>query len=154
MKICLVGYVDNTPENKQMLETYEFKNDFWAENFKFRRRDGKQVTDDELKQVSKWLDREVIKKHRTNWLSDRNPAYIDVTDPVVIKKHYPWMTDEQIKEQLESERRAKELEAIRNLPYEERMQRMLAMPCRPNSIPTSNPAPADLPRQLELEFVE
>lgn len=154
MEICLVGYIDNTPENKQMLETYEFRNDFWAENFRFRRRDGKQVTEEERLQVSKWLDREVIKKHRTNWLSDRNPAYIDVTDPVVIKKHYPWMSDEQIKEQLESERRLKELEAIRGLPYEERMQRMLAMSVRPNSMPTSNPAPADLPRQLELEFVE
>ena len=38
--------------------------------------------------------------------------------------------------------------------YEERMQRMLAMSVRPNSMPTSNPAPVDLPRQLELEFVE
>lgn len=151
MEICLVGYIDNTPENKQMLETYEFRNDFWAENFAFRRRDGKQVTEEERKQVSKWLDREVIKKHRTNWLSDKNPAYIDVTDPAVIKKYYPWMSDEAIQERLFRE---KELEAIRDLPYEEWKQRILAMPGRPNSMPTSDPAPVDLPRQLELEFVE
>lgn len=154
MEICLVGHIDNTPENKQMLETYEFRNDFWAENFAFRRRDGKQVTEEERKQVSKWLDREVIKKHRTNWLSDKNPAYIDVTDPAVIKKYYPWMSDEEIQERLESEFRTKELEAIRDLPYEEWKQRILAMPGRPNSMPTSDSAPVDLPRQLELEFVE
>ena len=43
MQICLVGYIDNTPENREMFETYELKNDFWAERIKFRRRDGKQV---------------------------------------------------------------------------------------------------------------
>ena len=114
MKICLVGYVDDTPENKQMLDAYEFRNDFWAETFKFRRRDGKQVTDDELKQVSAWLDREVVKKHRTNWLSEQHPAYIDVADPAVIKKFYPWMTDEDIQKSLEAERRHKHFEDLRN----------------------------------------
>ena len=34
------------------------------------------------------------------------------------------------------------------------MQRMLAMPGHPNSMPTSSPAPADLPRQLEFKFSE
>lgn len=37
MQICLVGYLDNTPENRKMLDTYELRNDFWAENFAFRR---------------------------------------------------------------------------------------------------------------------
>ncbi len=109
MKVCLIGYIDNTPENKQMLDTYELRNDFWAENFKFRRRDGKKVTEDELKQVSAWIDREIVKKHRTNWLSEKNPEYIDVTDPAVIKKYYSWMTDEEIQERLEAERRQKSL---------------------------------------------
>lgn len=105
MKICLVGYIDNTPENKQMLETYEFRNDFWAENFKFRRRDGKLVSQEELKLVSAWLDREVIKKHRTNWLSEKHPEYIDVTDPAAIKHYYPWMSDEEIQKRLDAESR-------------------------------------------------
>lgn len=119
MKICLVGYIDNTPENKQMLDTYELRNDFWAEKFAFRRRDGKQVTDEELREVSKWIDREIVKKHRTNWLSNRETPYIDVKDPELIKKYCPWMSDQEIQEQLEAERRSEELAAIRDLPYEE-----------------------------------
>lgn len=114
MKVCLIGYIDNTPENKQMLDIYELRNDFWAENFKFRRRDGKKVTEDELKQVSAWIDREIVKKHRTNWLSEKSPEYIDVTDPAVIKKYYSWMTDEEIQERLEAERRQKKFEDLRN----------------------------------------
>ena len=81
MQICLVGYLDNTVENKLMLDTYELRNDFWAENFKFRRKDLKPITDEELEWVSAWIDREIIKKHRTNWLSDKNPAYIDSGTP-------------------------------------------------------------------------
>lgn len=147
MKICLVGYIDNTPENKQMLETYEFKNDFWAENFKFRRRDGQQVTDDELKQVSKWLDREVIKKHRTNWLSEKNPEYIDVIDPAIIKKYCPWMSDEQIKEQLDAERQHEFFEKMRKeMPPEKWKCMMMANP------PTYYPTPPSMAKQLELKF--
>lgn len=37
MRVCLIGYIDNTEENNRMLETYELRNDFWAERFKFRR---------------------------------------------------------------------------------------------------------------------
>lgn len=96
MRVCLVGYVDNTEENKRMLDTYEFKNDFWAENFKFRRKDRKPLADGEMELVSDWVNREIVKKHRTNWLSDKNPAYIDVTDPEVLKKFWPWMPDEEI----------------------------------------------------------
>lgn len=114
MQICLVGYIDNTPENKRMLDTYELRNDFWAENFAFRRRDGKRVTEDELKMVSAWIDREIVKKHRTNWLSEKNPEYIDVTDPAVIKQYHPWMSDEEIHERLESERRQKHFDDLRN----------------------------------------
>lgn len=154
MKICLVGYVDNTPENLEMLDTYELRNDFWAENFKFRRRDGKPVSEEELKMVSKWIDREIVKKHRTNWLSDREPQYIDVKDPVLIKKYYPFMSDDEIKEQLEAERRAEEMDAIRNLPYEEWKQRVLAMPASPNSLPSYHPTSTNVAKQLEFEFVD
>jgi hypothetical protein len=154
MKICLVGYVDNTPENQEMLDTYELRNDFWAENFKFRRRDGKPVSEEELKMVSKWIDREIVKKHRTNWLSNRETPYIDVKDPVLIKKYYPFMSDDEIKEQLEAERRAEEMDAIRNLPYEEWKQRVLAMPASPNSLPSYHPTSTNVAKQLEFEFVD
>lgn len=147
MQICLVGYVDNTPENKEMLDTYEFRNDFWAENFKFRRRDGKQVTQDELKMVSAWIDREIVKKHRTNWLSEKNPEYIDVTDPAVIKKYQPWMTDEQIQERLEAERQNKSLKVMRDeMPLDKWKQMMLANP------PTYYPTPPSMAKELELKF--
>ena len=152
MQICLVGYIDNTPENHQMLDTYEFRNDFWAENFAFRRRDGKSISEEERKMVSMWIDREVVKKHRTNWLSNRETPYIDVKDPELIKKYCPWMSDEEIQEQLEAERRAEEMDAIRNLPYDERKRRMLAMPGKPNNMMTGNAEPANLPKQLEFEF--
>ena len=139
MKICLVDYVDNTPENKEMLDTYEFRNDFWAQNFKFRRRDGKQVTQDELKKVSAWLDREVVKKHRTNWLG-KNPEYIEVTDPAVIKKYWPWMPDEEIKERLEAERQRKFLKVMRDeMPFDKWKQMI-----------TSNPP--SMAKELELKF--
>ena len=152
MQICLVGYLDNTPENKQMLDTYELRNDFWAENFAFRRRDGKPVSEDELKMVSAWIDREIVKKHRTNWLGNRETPYIDVKDPELIKKYCPWMSDEEIQKQLEAERYAEEMDAIRDLPYEEWKQRMLAMPGRPNSMPTCDTEPTNAPKQLELRF--
>ena len=152
MQICLVGYLDNTPENEQMLDTYELRNDFWAENFAFRRRDGKPVSEDELKMVSAWIDREIVKKHRTNWLSNRETPCIDVKDPELIKKYRPWMSDEEIQKQLEAERYAEEMDAIRDLPYEEWKQRMLAIPGRPNNMLTGDTEPMNLPKQLELRF--
>lgn len=118
MKICLVGYIDNTPENRHMLETYEIRNDFWAENFKFRRRDGRQVSDKELVEVSAWINREIVDKHRTNWLSEKKPEYIDVTDPAIIKQYYPWMADEEIQERLDTEQRLKNFEDLK-LRFEE-----------------------------------
>ena len=152
MQICLVGYLDNTPENKRMLNTYELRNDFWAENFAFRRRDGNPVSEDELKMVSAWIDREIVKKHRTNWLSNRETPYIDVKDPELIKKYCPWMSDEEIQKQLEAERYAEEMDAIRDLPYEEWKQRVLAIPGRPNNMLTGDTEPMNLPKQLELVF--
>ena len=152
MQICLVGYLDNTPENKQMLDTYELRNDFWAENFAFRRRDGNPVSEDELKMVSAWIDREIVKKHRTNWLSNRETPYIDVKDPELIKKYCPWMSDEEIQKQLEAERYAEEMDAIRDLPYEEWKQRVLAIPGRSNNMLTGDTEPMNLPKQLELVF--
>ena len=152
MKICLVGYLDNTPENREMLETYELRNDFWAANIKFRRRDGRPVTEEERKTVSEWIDREMVRKHRTNWLGDGEPAYRDVRDPAVIKKYYPWMPDEEILERLEAERRAEEMDAIRDLPYEEWKRRMSAMPGRPVNMPECGHAPANAPVQLEFNF--
>lgn len=152
MQICLVGYIDNTPENREMFETYELRNDFWAERIKFRRRDGKQVDEDELKRVSAWINREIVDKHRTNWLSNRETPYIDTKDPELIKKYCPWMSDQEIQEQLEAERRSEELAAIRDLPYEEWKRRMLAMPGRPNNMLTGDTEPMNLPKQLELRF--
>ena len=125
MKVCLVGYVDNTEENKRMLDTYEFKNDFWAENFKFRRKDRQPLADGELEMVSKWIDREIVKKHRTNWLSNREPAYTDITDAEVLKKYWPWMPDEEIRQQLDHEARMK---ALQTLPPEEFRRLYLAEP--------------------------
>lgn len=139
MRVCLVGYVDNTEENKRMLDTYEFKNDFWAENFKFRRKDRKPLADGELKLVSDWINREVVKKHRTNWLSDKNPAYIDVTDPEVLKKYWPWMPDEEIKQQLDHEAYIKAI--AKEFPPEEFCRQYL-----------SEPLAAKKNRELELEF--
>lgn len=148
MKICLVGYLDNTVENKLMLDTYELRNDFWAENFKFRRKDLKPITDEELKWVSAWIDREIIKKHRTNWLGEKNPAYIDVTDPAVIKRYYSWMTDEEIHERLEAERRQEFFKKLQeNLPYKEWKRMMMAMPWK-----ACLPAPKNVAKQLEIEF--
>jgi len=149
MKICLVGYIDNTPENRKMFDTYELRNDFWAENIAFRRRDGKPVSDDELKMVSKWIDREIVKKHRMNWLSERNPEYIDVEDPAVIKRYCPWMSDEQIQERLAEEQRHKILEKMREeMPYEEWKRMML------DNLPTYHPTPTNVTKQLELRFEE
>lgn len=147
MKICLVGYIDNTEENKQMLDTYEFRNDFWAENFKFRRRDGKKVTDEELKAVSQWIDREIVKKHRTNWLSEKNPEYIDVTDPVIIKKYYPWMSEEDIQKRLESDRQHEFFEKMRKEMPTDKLERMvMANP------PMYYPTLPSMAKQLELKF--
>lgn len=149
MEICLVGWLDGTAENKRMLDTYELRNDFWAENFAFRRRDGKPVSEDELKMVSEWIDREIVKKHRTNWLSNDKTPYIDVKDPALIKKYCPFMSDEEIQERLEAERRSEELAAIRDLPFEEWKKRMLAIP---GVLPTCDQEPTDKSKQLELEF--
>lgn len=149
MQICLIGWLDNTPENKQMLDTYELRNDFWAENFAFRRRDGKPISEEELKEVSLWIDREIVKKHRTNWLSNRETPYIDVKDPKLIKKYCPFMSDEEIRERLEAERRSEELAAIRDLPYEEWKQRMLALP---GALPTCDSEPTNVVKQLEFDF--
>ena len=147
MLICLVGYIDNTPENREMFETYELKNDFWAERIKFRRRDGKQVNEDELKRVSAWIDREIVKKHRVNWLSEKNHEYIDVTDSSVIKHYCPWMSDEQIQERLESERRHKFYEKMREEMPPDKWERMvMAKP------PTYYPTPPSMAKQLELKF--
>ena len=147
MKICLVGYIDNTPENREMFETYELKNDFWAERIKFRRRDGKQVDEDELKRVSAWISREIVDKHRTNWLSEKNPEYIDVTDPAVVKHYCPWMSDEQIQERLESERRHKFCEKMcKEVPPDEWERMVMANP------PTYYPTPPSMAKQLELRF--
>lgn len=142
MKVCLVGYIDNTEENKRMLDTYEFKNDFWAENFKFRRRDGQPLADGELKMVSDWINREIVKKHRTNWLSEKNPAYIDITDPELLKKYRPWMPDQKIRQQLDSEAHMKAI--AREFPPEEFRRQYLAEPV----------VHSDGSRQMELKFKE
>ena len=139
MKVCLVGYVDNTEENKRMLDTYEFKNDFWAENFKFRRRDRQPLADGELEMVSNWIDREIIKKHRTNWLSEKHPAYVDITDAEVLKKYWPWMPDDEIKQRLDHEAHMKAI--AKEFPPEEFRRQYL-----------SEPLSAKKNRELELEF--
>ena len=140
MKVCLVGYIDNTEENKRMLDTYEFKDDFWAENFKFRRRDGQPLADGEREMVSKWIDREIVKKHRTNWLSDKKPAYTDVTDPELLKKFWPWMPDQEIRQQLDAEAHMKAI--AREFPPEEFRRQYLAEPV----------VHSDGSRQMELKF--
>ena len=142
MEVCLVGYVDNTEENKRMLDTYEFKNDFWAERFKFRRKDGQQLVDGELKLVSDWINREVVKKHRTNWLSEKNPAYIDVTDPELLKKYWPWMPDEEIRQRLDHEAHMKAI--AKEFPPEEFRRQYLSEPV----------IHSDGSRQMEIEFIE
>lgn len=142
MKVCLVGYIDNTEENKIMLDTYEFKNDFWAENFKFRRRDGQPLADGELKMVSDWINREIVKKHRTNWLSEKNPAYIDITDPELLKKYWPWMPDQEIRQQLDAEAHMKAI--AHEFPPEEFRRQYLAEPF----------VHSDGSRQMVLEFNE
>lgn len=139
MKVCLVGYIDNTEENKRMLDTYEFKNDFWAENFKFRRKDGQPLADGELKQVSDWINREIVKKHRTNWLSEKHPAYADVTDADVLKKYWPWMPDKEIKQLLDHEAYMRSI--AKAFPPEEFRRQYL-----------SEPLAAKKNRELELEF--
>ena len=86
-----------------------------------------------------WLDREVVKKHRTNWLG-KNPEYIEVTDPAVIKKYWPWMPDEEIKERLEAERQRKFLKVMRDeMPFDKWKQMM-----------TANPP--SMAKELELKF--
>lgn len=139
MKVCLVGYIDNTEENKRMLDSYEFKNDFWAERVKFRRRDGQPLADGELKQVSDWINREIAKKHRTNWLSNREPAYTDITDAEVLKKFWPWMPDGGIRQQLDHEAHMRAI--AKEFPPDEFRRQYLA-----------EPLAAKKNRELELEF--
>lgn len=141
MQVCLIGYIDNTPENKAMLDAYEFRNDFWAERIKFRRKDGQPVNEDELRRVSKWVNSEIVDKHRTNWLSEKQPAYADITDAEVLKKYWPWMNDEEIRQRLDHEAHMRAI--AKELPPEEFRRQYLA-----------EPLAAKRNRELELEFKE
>ncbi len=140
MRVCLIGYIDRTDENAAMLEAYEFRNDFWAERIKFRRKDGHSLADGELERVSDWVNREIVGKHRTNWLSERQPAYADITDAEELKKYWPWMNDGEIRQRLDREAVMRAI--FEEFPPEEFRRQYLAEPVIHN----------DGSRQLELEF--
>jgi hypothetical protein len=63
-----------------------------------------------------------------------------VTDPAVIKKYWPWMSDEEIKERLEAERQHKFLEMMRKELSPEKWKNMM----------TANPP--SMAKELELKF--
>ena len=126
MRVCMVGRIDNTPKNKEVLETYELKNDFWAERICFRRKDRVPMTSDEIKEMQKWCKDEIIDKHRTNWLSEKEPAYEEINYPDIIRKMFPWMDEEEIMVQCGLKPRQKLFES----------------------------EPESYPKQLKLEFIE
>jgi len=142
MEICLVGYIDRTPENERMFGTYEFRNDFWAEKIMFRRKDRRPLADGELKCVSEWIDREIVKKHRVNWLSEKHPAYADITDAEVLKKYWPWMPDKEIKQRLDLDKENHIRAIVSGFPPEDFKRLYLSEPA----------AYTNKSKQLELNF--
>lgn len=104
MKISLANYIDNTEENRRVMDTYELRNCWFSKRVAFRRKDGRKMSDEEIRQMQAWCRREIFDKHRTNWLGEE-PEYMDTTDVETIRKYWPWMPDDEIRRQIDAEQK-------------------------------------------------